>query len=93
MCHKLLETFFYMIISNTQNLIYLSMIFSMYANAGLLSIIYPISLFGYALIEERPRREYWIIMRQYTSFIVFIKFVANLSILNSYLQNPKFQKI
>ena len=91
MAHKLLETLFYIIISNTQNLIYLSMIYSMYANAGLLSIVYPISMFGYALIEEtRPRKEYWVFMRNYTSGLVFIKFVANLSIMDRLLQNETF---
>jgi hypothetical protein len=91
MAHKLLETLFYMIISNTQNLIYLSMIYSMYANAGLLSIVYPISMFGYALIEEtRPRKEYWVFMRNYTSMLVFIKFVANLSIMDPLLQDEIF---
>jgi len=86
MVHKLFETLFYIVISNTQNLIYLSMIYSMYANAGLLSIIYPISMFGYALIEEtRPRKEYWVFMRNYTSVLLFIKFVANLSLMDEYL--------
>lgn len=92
MMHKLLETFFYIIISNTQNLIYLSMMFSMYANAGILSIVYPISLFGYALIEEtRPRKEYWVFIRSYTSFLVFIKFIANLAIMNPIFQNQTFK--
>ena len=54
---KIFETFFYICISHTQNLVYLSMLMSMYMNAGLISIVYPISLFGYALIEEtRPRK-------------------------------------
>ena len=57
MFFKLLETFFYIIISNTQNLIYFSMMFSMYMNNGLISLVYPISIFGYALLEEtRPRK-------------------------------------
>jgi hypothetical protein len=52
---RLIETMFYIIISQTQNLIYISMILSMYMNAGLISIFYPLTVFGYALIEEsRP---------------------------------------
>jgi hypothetical protein len=56
MIMKLIETLFYVIISNTQNLIYLCMMFSMFQNAGVISIVYPFLLFGYALVEEtRPR--------------------------------------
>lgn len=57
---RLIETVFYIIISQTQNLIYISMILSMYMNAGLISIFYPLTVFGYALIEEsRPNMKYW----------------------------------
>jgi hypothetical protein len=57
MVFKLIETFFYVIISNTQSLIYIAMIFSMFMNAGLISLIYPLSVFGYAMLEEtRPRK-------------------------------------
>lgn len=57
---RLIETMFYIIISQTQNLIYISMILSMYMNAGLISIFYPLTVFGYALIEEsRPNMKYW----------------------------------
>lgn len=57
MIFKIIETMVYVVISQTQNLIYLSMMMSMYMNAGIISIPYPISLFGYALIEEtRPRK-------------------------------------
>ena len=48
---RLIETFFYIVISQTQNLIYFSMVMSMYMNAGLISIYYPLTVFGYALIE------------------------------------------
>lgn len=79
MIFKLIETFFYMIISNTQNLIYLSMMISMYVNAGLISIIYPLSIFGYALLEEtRPRNSFWKFIRLYTTGLVLLKFIFNL---------------
>lgn len=53
---KNMEVFFYVIISNTQNIIYFCMMLSMYQNSGFISIIYPFSIFGYALLEQtRPR--------------------------------------
>jgi len=56
MLMKYIELFFYIFITNTENFLYLFMMMSMYQNAGLMSIIYPISIFGYALIEEnRPK--------------------------------------
>lgn len=76
---KLVETFYYIIISNTQSLIFLSMIASMYQNAGLLTIVYPFLLFGYALLEEtRPRKWLWDFLRKYNQVVVLIKFVFNL---------------
>jgi hypothetical protein len=36
----------------------------MYKNAGIISIPYPIAVFGYALLEEtRPRKEFWVYIR------------------------------
>jgi hypothetical protein len=54
---KIIETLYYIVISNTHNLIYIFMILSMFNNAGLISLVYPLSVFGYALLEEnRPRK-------------------------------------
>lgn len=47
------ETFFYILISQSQNIIYFAMIFSMFENAGFISIVYPIAVFGWALLEEK----------------------------------------
>lgn len=78
---RLGETMFYVIISQTQTIIYLAMILSMYENAGIISLPYPLAVFGYALLEEtRPRREFWVLVRQYTTVILFFKFVLNLSL-------------
>ena len=92
MFFKLIETFFYIIISNTQNLIYLSMMFSMYMNAGLISLVYPISIFGYALLEEtRPRKQFWTYIRIYTTCLLFFKFLLNLSIFRDLLRSETFE--
>lgn len=58
------------------------MIFSMYINAGLISLVYPISVFGYALMEEtRPKRAFWEFIKKYTTVLLFIKFIWNLNII------------
>lgn len=76
------ETFFYIIISQTENLIYASMIYSMFQNQGLISLFYPIMVFGYGLINEvRPSKEFWRIIRIYTTVLIFFKFIFNLAVM------------
>ena len=68
------------------------MMYSMYMNAGLLSLVYPFSIFGYALLEEsRPKKGYWDWVRVYTSWILFLKFLFNLSAFGAVLQDESFQ--
>lgn len=94
MMFKLIETWFYMIVSNTQNLIYLCMIFSMFENAGLISLVYPVAVFGYALLEEtRPRKEFWNFARLYTTVLLFFKFLVNLSVFGDFMSQPAFLEV
>jgi hypothetical protein len=89
---RLVETTFYIIISQTQAFIYASMILSMYMNAGIISVLYPISVFGYALLEEtRPRKEYWSFIRNYTTVVLLFKFSMNLSLLEDALESDSFK--
>lgn len=92
MIFKYIELAFYIFITNTDNFVYFFMMYSMYQNAGLMSIVYPISIFGYALIEEnRPKKQYWDFIRVYSIFILMIKLVANLSWLDDYLDSETFK--
>ncbi len=76
---RLLETCFHIMISQTQNLVYLSMILSMYANAGLISLYYPLMIFGWGLIEEsRPDKAFWDHLRRYTTFVLVVKILLNM---------------
>ena len=44
-------------------------------SAGMITIIYPFVVFGYALIEEqRPGKYFWDMMTKYTIFILLMKF-------------------
>lgn len=89
---RLVETFFYVLISQTQTMIYFSMIFSMWANAGIISIFYPIAVFGYAMLEEtRPRKEFWDTIRMYTTFILLFKLLLNLQFFEQFLNSTEFK--
>jgi hypothetical protein len=46
--------------SNCASVAYTFMILSMILNAGCISLLYPLAVFGYALMEEeRPGRHFW----------------------------------
>ena len=67
------------------------MLLSMFQNAGIISIFYPIAVFGYALMEEtRPRNSFWNLVRAYTTVLLFFKFVMNLSMLEEYMAGDDF---
>lgn len=87
----LIETFFYILISQSQSIIYFSMIFSMYMNAGFISLPYPIAVFGWALLEERrPGKQFWLFIRYYTEIILGFKFILNLDFFSFILQSKAF---
>jgi hypothetical protein len=63
----------------------------MYQNAGIISVAYPIMVFGYAMLEEtRPRKEFWNIVRVYTTIVMFFKFIMNLSYMEEMMQGDAF---
>jgi len=63
-------------------------------NAGLISLPYPIAVFGYALLEEtRPRQEFWNYVRMYTVCLLFLKFFMNLSFFDSFLNSDSFVNV
>ena len=77
----LIESIPMALLSQAAALSYFSMILSMILNAGLVSILYPFAVFGYALMEEgRPKNQFWNIMSIYTIFVLSLKFLAQLDI-------------
>ena len=49
-------------------------------------MVYPVSLFGYALIEEvRPRKWYWSWIRNYTIAVLVVKFLITLHLVRGML--------
>ena len=78
---RYIETFFHILISQSQNLVYFAMILSMYENAGLVSLFYPVCVFGFAVLEEkRPKKSFWIMVRKYTVCLLLFKFIFNKSL-------------
>jgi len=91
---RYIETIFHILISQSQNLVYFAMILSMYENAGLVSLFYPIAVFGYAILEEkRPKKSFWIMVRKYTVVLLIFKFILNLQIFDPVLSSETFVKV
>lgn len=80
-----IETFFCILVSQSETFIYFGMIFSMYMNAGLISLFYPIASFGYGMLEEkRTDKVFWRWIRWYTTGLLLFKFIATLKISKEY---------
>jgi hypothetical protein len=48
-------------------------------NAGMISLVFPFAVFGYALMEEeRPGKKFWDFAIKYTLFVLFMKFIIQL---------------
>ena len=66
-------------ISKIEFAIYICMIISLYQNAGLITIIYPFGIFGWALLEEtRPTPTFWKYLKYWTAIVMVIKFFYNI---------------
>lgn len=71
------ESMLMALLSQAAALSYFFMILSMILNAGLVSIIYPFAVFGYALMEEgRPGKWFWNMMSSYTIVILTLKLIV-----------------
>jgi hypothetical protein len=56
------------------------MLVSMMKNAGLISLFYPLVVFGYALMEEiNPKKKVWYMLMIYTEVLILAKFIFQLS--------------
>lgn len=65
--------------SYSDSVCYLLMIVSMMKNAGLISLVYPFIVFGYALMEEiSPSKRFWYMIMVYSEFLILIKFLFQL---------------
>lgn len=68
------STFLGLIVSNSSILCYIFMIIAHIVNGSLLSLVYPVSIFCYALFEEiRPHKGYWKFILLYTMIVLIAK--------------------
>ena len=66
---------------------YFMMLLATLMKAGLLYMVYPISIFGYCMLEEqRPGRIYWFSILSYTCFLIIFNFIINLKLWEVVLQ-------
>lgn len=62
------------------------MLLSVILNPGIVTLMYPISIFGYALMEEsRPRKEFWFLVILYTQILILVQVILSMS----FLANPE----
>lgn len=68
--------------TNTNIICYLALVVNHAAYASVLSVVYPVSLFIYAaLAAPRPTKTYWRLVLAYSSVVVCVKFLFQLSFL------------
>ena len=73
-------------VSYSELFCYFMMLLATLMKAGLLYMVYPISIFGYCMLEEqRPGRIYWYSTLAYTSFLIILNFAIQLQLWESTL--------
>jgi hypothetical protein len=79
---------FRLMISNTVFICYLIMIVAHIMNGSLVSLVYPVSIFIYSLLEERrPKKNYWRIILLYSAVILVLKFLLQTYPISDWLTN------
>lgn len=63
--------------SNAQIVCYLFMLLAVMKNGGLIYMIYPVLVFGVAILEEdKPGKKFWFFVVYYTSVVLLIQLVS-----------------
>lgn len=92
---KYMKLFWKVIQSNLDRLAYIMMLLQTIINPGVFNLIYPFSIFGYALLmETRPPKQYWFFIMLYTQTMMVTEFILSLSFLQGYHSswNRTFEK-
>ena len=86
-----LQTFF---IRNFNWICYFVMILDHILSSSSITLIYPLSIFCYALLEyPRPKKIYWILVLYYTFFIMCAKFFIQLKIIIMILGEDLYKEL
>ena len=74
---------------NLEKLAYIFMIVQSIIKPGICTVVYPISIFGYALLHEtRPPKQYWYFILGYTQILMVLEFFLSLNFIPDLL--PKY---
>ena len=69
------------LIAHTDTICYFLMILNHMVNANMLSLVFPLVLMGYALMEDpRPPSRFWKVILVYAEIVIFIKFILRFAI-------------
>ena len=86
-----LQSFF---LNNFSWVCYFFMILDHMASASLISLIYPLSIFCFALLEyPRPKKYYWLAILVYTMIIMFIKFIIQLKVVQIFISENTYYNL
>ena len=81
-------------INNFTLVCYFFMILNHMSSASLISLLYPLSIFCFAILEyPRPKKSYWIFILIYTMIIMFIKFIIQLKIILIVISEEKYEAL
>ena len=80
------EAFF----SQSHSLVWLTFLLNHMLNGDLLSLVFPLTMFGYALLEETPNRRFFTILSWYTLVVLWLKMLYQLPI---FCSSPAFTPI
>jgi len=73
---------------------YFFMILNHISSASLISIVYPMSIFCFALLEyPRPKKSYWNFILIYTMIIMFIKFIIQLKAILFIISEERYEEL
>ena len=73
---------------------YFFMIIDHMANESAISLVYPLSIFCFALMEyPRPKKSYWTLCIVYTMIIMFIKFLIQLKIILLFITEKTYTNL
>lgn len=79
------------VLTNMQWVTYAFMILATMMNGGLIYMVYPLMVFGKALCEEdMPGKRFWYFVIFYTQSLIFIQYVAQLSIWADSAETPGY---
>ena len=58
------------------------MILNHYKNASIISLFYPLSVFGFGMLDyPKPRTSYWNVIIYYTTVVIILKFITQFQFL------------